>query len=325
MKNSNIQILRAIAIIAVVLIHTCPSGLPQVFIRPFINFGVAAFLFLSGYLTDISKIETKQFYKKRILRVIIPYIIWSIIYTTVKFVGNGDFNIKQYAINLLTADSAATLYYIFVYIQFVLLTPLLGKLLHKKYWWIGFLVTPLALVLRYYWLFNGVTVPGGVVSVLWDNCCLAWFVFYYLGLYLKNIAKRRGFDVRKLGILYLLAIVFQIFEGYAWYMMGDTNFGTQIKLSSIITSLIFVLLAYCFINNGKYKGKNKLLIKVGDYSFGIYLTHLMVIRFLSAVIPFWTHIPFVLNSFITLGVSLLFVLIGEKLCGEKVSKYLGLR
>ena len=52
-KNNTIQIFRALAIIAVVMIHTCPSGEWQVFCRPFINFSVATFLLLSGYLTKI--------------------------------------------------------------------------------------------------------------------------------------------------------------------------------------------------------------------------------------------------------------------------------
>lgn len=52
-KNHRIQILRAFAIIAVVMIHTSPPAAGQVIFRPFINFGVATFLFLSGYLTKI--------------------------------------------------------------------------------------------------------------------------------------------------------------------------------------------------------------------------------------------------------------------------------
>ncbi|MBE6415576.1 MAG: acyltransferase [Akkermansiaceae bacterium] len=51
MKDANIQLLRALAIIAVVFIHTCPHGMEQVIFRPFINFAVPLFLFLSGYLT----------------------------------------------------------------------------------------------------------------------------------------------------------------------------------------------------------------------------------------------------------------------------------
>lgn len=50
-RNTTIQIFRAFAIIAVVIIHTLPLGYWQVLIRPFVNFAVAAFLFLSGYLT----------------------------------------------------------------------------------------------------------------------------------------------------------------------------------------------------------------------------------------------------------------------------------
>lgn len=130
-KNPKIQILRAISIIAVVMIHTLPVDL-SVSVRPFINFGVATFLFLSGYLTDTSKINIKEFYKKRIIRVLILYIIWSILYTTASFASDG-IDVKRYIINFLIAGGAATMYYIFVYIQFVLLTPLLGKLLERKY------------------------------------------------------------------------------------------------------------------------------------------------------------------------------------------------
>ena len=48
MKDEKIQVLRAIAIIAVVMIHTCPYGLEQVVCRPFLNFAVPLFLFGSS-------------------------------------------------------------------------------------------------------------------------------------------------------------------------------------------------------------------------------------------------------------------------------------
>ena len=137
-KNTKIQILRAIAIIAVVMIHTCPDGIMQVYASPFINFSVATFLFLSGYLTSIDNSDWKSFYKKRIFRVIIPYIIWTLLYTTASFIGDS-INFKKYIINLFSTKAAPTLYYIFVYIQFVLLTPILGKLAKSKYNWIGWL------------------------------------------------------------------------------------------------------------------------------------------------------------------------------------------
>ena len=105
-----VQVFRALAIIAVVMIHTTPLGYWQVFCRPFINFSVATFLFLSGYLTDVDNDNWKTFYKKRIIRVIIPYIIWTVLYS-LKY-----FNIGNLLVNLLTAQAAAPIYYVFVYL-----------------------------------------------------------------------------------------------------------------------------------------------------------------------------------------------------------------
>ena len=310
-KNPKIQILRALAIMAVVMIHTCPNGIIQVYVRPFINFAVATFLFLSGYLTDISKINIKDFYKKRITRVIIPYTIWSFLYTTAGFISNG-IDLKKYVINYLTAGGAATMYYIFVYIQFVILTPLLGKLLKKKYWFAGFAIAPISLSIKYYWLMSGTT-PNKYISAIWDVCCLGWFTFYYLGLYLKNTTKPKKYNPKVIIPIYLITIIIQIIEGYFWYKLGEVNCGTQLKLSSLLTSSMFILIAYTYINNTSLYGNCKSLLLIGNYSFGIYISHCMIIRLLSHFLPFWEAIPFGINSLIVLSITLLCVATGKKI------------
>ena len=98
-RNNMIQIFRALSIIAVVMIHTTPLGAWQVFCRPFINFSVATFLFLSGYLTKIENDNWYVFCKKRIIRVIIPYIIWTILYTVLPAVLSGG-NLSRIPYNL---------------------------------------------------------------------------------------------------------------------------------------------------------------------------------------------------------------------------------
>ena len=140
-RNYKIQILRALSIIAVVLIHTCPNGISQAIYRPFINFAVATFLFLSSYLINFNNTNWKLFIKKRIIRVLIPYILWTIIYSLSNFKLYG-FSLKILLFNLFTTKSTGTLYYIFVYIQFTLLTPLLKKLSSSKYKWFGFIISP---------------------------------------------------------------------------------------------------------------------------------------------------------------------------------------
>lgn len=148
--NKKIQILRGLAILAVVMIHTCPSGLIQVFIRPFLNWSVAMFLFLSGLLTKTENIDWTAICKKRVLRVMIPFLIWTVIYTL------PVFSIKRLAFNLATAKGAATLYFIFVYLQMVLLTPFFIKLMKPKMGWVLFGVAPLLLL-----VIKGITPPSG--------------------------------------------------------------------------------------------------------------------------------------------------------------------
>lgn len=78
-KKSKIQILRALAIIAVVMIYTYPNGITQVYVRLLINFPVVTFLFLSGYLTDLSENKIKDFYKKELLDLLF-HILFGVFY-----------------------------------------------------------------------------------------------------------------------------------------------------------------------------------------------------------------------------------------------------
>lgn len=61
--NKKMQIVRALAICAVVMIHSNDGGVIGVGVRPFINFAVAMFIFCSGYLTKLDNSNLLGFYK----------------------------------------------------------------------------------------------------------------------------------------------------------------------------------------------------------------------------------------------------------------------
>lgn len=107
-----------------------------------------------------------------------------------------------------------------------------------------------------------------------------------------------------------------------WLINGEANCGTQIKLSSFLTSTIFILIAYNYLRNNKYEWKSNMLIVVGNYPFGIYLSHIMFMRIYS-YIPLYRELPFAINSAIILMTSLLFVYYGSKIFNKKVCKMLG--
>ena len=296
------------------MIHTTPSGMYQVFCRPFINYAVATFLFLSGFLTKIDNDNWTLFYKKRIKRVLIPYLIWTVLYTlSSKIIG-------KLPINLITAKAAAPLYYIFVYIQFVLLTPILGKLAKSKYRHFGWIIAPVSvIVFKYYWLLTG-TQLNSYINLIWVDSCLGWFTFYYLGLMLGNRIIEKKYSLKVLTLLYIVSIIVQMAEGYGWLLLGEVNCGSQVKLSSFLTSSLFLLMAYSILQKG-YEYRNSLLRVIGDYSFGIYLCHIMVLRYVTIL----NAVPYPINSAIVVLLCLLICYIGDRFCGGKVSKVIGFR
>ena len=318
-RNNMIQVFRALSIIAVVMIHTTPPGEWQVICRPFLNFAVATFLFLSGYLTKIENDDWYAFCRKRIIRVFIPYVIWTVIFT---LLHNGG--IPLLVKNLVTAKAETILYYIFVYIQFVLLTPLLGKLAKSKYRHLGWLIAPVStLIFKYYGLLTGYEYHA-YVSLFWSRACLGWFTYYYLGLLLGNQIIKPNYSLKTLLYLYFVSIILQMIEGYGWYLLGNSNCGTQLKMTSFITSTIFLLIIYDILNNPNIDIKNRFIRSLGDYSFGIYLCHVMIIIFLGHM-HCYTVIPYPLNSVIILLISWAFCYLGNKILGSRICGWIGLK
>ena len=319
MNSPDIQFFRAIAIIAVVMIHTTPAGEMQVICKPFINFAVATFVFLSGYLTKADNDNWLAFYRRRITRVLVPYFIWTVIYSIQDIQSEG---LSVLVKNLLCANATTTLYYIFVYIQFVLLTPLLGKLAKSRFRHLGWIIAPLSVVLFKYIPAFGDIHLGKHVELLWSDACLGWFTFYYLGLILGNKILSPKFNLRNLVFLYCMSLLLQMGEGYLWFTVDPAGCGSQLKLTSILSSSIFMLIIYSVLSSN-HGTKCRLLSTIGDYSFGIYLVHMMILKALEPM-ALYSAIPYPVTSLIILIISFIFCNVFTAVTGKRVGRWLGL-
>ncbi len=304
-----------------ILIHNAPGGLPQVFIRPFINFSVGLFLFLSGMLSNADWWHPT----KRIMKIIVPYVLWTLIYTamrTIKILGQLPI---QFIKSLITASSAAVMYYVFVYCQLTLLVPVIDKMSKSRYKYFCFLISPLEIIImRLFPLMNGYEI-NPYISIIIRVSCLSWLIYFYLGYLMGNGMLEIKTSTKKLFVALIVTIVLQMLEGYWYWSMGDPNCGTQLKLSSLFTGTVFAILAFRFIENYEVqKNKTTNIMKyIGDISFGIYFSHLAVMMVFRHI-PFYLSVDvFPLNGIITLIVSTVCIIIGRKIFG-KYSKYLAL-
>lgn len=317
-KSYKIQILRGISIIAVVFIHNTPLGLAQVWCRPFLNFSVGLFLFLSGMLSNAEKWNPK----KRIIKVAIPYIIWTLLYVVSQNIKTPALIPITYLKTLITGKSAAIMYYIFVYCEFTLLMPLIDRLAKSRYKYLGFIITPMEIVvMRLIPVITGYHI-NTYISIIAHVSCLGWFTYYYLGYLLGNNIMKLEISTLKLVLTWGCTIIVEILEGYWYLSMGETNCGTQLKLSAIFSGTFFAILAFRFINSER-KCSARVLHLLGDYSFGIYFSHLAVMAVLSHIPYYSEYVIYPFDSIVTIIITVACIFIGKKILG-KYSKYLAL-
>lgn len=312
-KSYNIQVLRGIAIIAVAFIHNTPEGIAQVWCRAFLNFSVGMFLFLSGMLSDVKNYNPGR----RIAKVVVPYIIWTFIYTVMNSYKIVDNIPLLFVKNLLTGKSAAIMYYIFVYCELTILMPLIDKLAKSKYKYLGFLITPIEIIfVRLIPLIMGWEFSTHINTIIGISC-VGWFIYYYIGYILGNNIVQIKIKTSTCFYLLCISIMLQFAEGFWYLSMGVVNCGTQLKLSSILSGIFYVILAFRFIQLEKGV-ELKFLYLLGNYSFAIYFSHLAIMKILEKI-PYYTeYIKYPLNAIFVVIVSCIFAIFFKKLMGSKV-------
>lgn len=137
-RDLHIDILRIIACYLVVLYHIPQvvshktilfsdkfSGFLYVICLPIGRCAVPLFFIISGYLLLPVKDGTFPFLKKRFLRVLIPSIVWYVLY----FVFGSTFIGEHYYLSIL--DKSPHLWYIFAILGLYLLAPIISPWLNK--------------------------------------------------------------------------------------------------------------------------------------------------------------------------------------------------
>lgn len=323
-QSFRIQVLRGLAIAAVVFLHCTPAGIMQVYVRPVVNFSVGTFIFLSGFLSS----KESWHPGKRVLRVLIPYIIWTVIFTVQLFEGDQSELPGLIGWNLLTGKSDGIMYFIFVYCEFTLLIPLIDLLARSRLRWIGFLITPVEIVLMRTLPAVQGTELSETMQILISVSCLGWFTYFYLGYMLGNGIIDVKMPDPLLAVLIPVSLVIQGMEAYWQFSLGIRNCGTQMKVSAVLSGALICAAFYkWYLEKAKEEDKEpgfvpKFFKVLGDCSFGVYFVHIFFKRILFGMEGFSEAVPFPLNGVILLILSFAFALSVRKILG-KFAGYIG--
>jgi surface polysaccharide O-acyltransferase-like enzyme len=328
--------LRAIATLGVIIIHVSSPVVNIAYgdqmnywwignvIDSAVRFAVPAFLMLSGASLLNKDYELKDFYGKRIKRVLIPFLFWMLAYWVFfwftdhpeKHPQNDLHSIFNWAIGVF-AERGISKHFWFVYMLLFLyaFTPFLGRWIRKQ-------KTKTLTYILLGWIFYNLIQTAGVINTkqlpLLVNKVYAYVVYsgyMVLGYYLcKFDISSNKFSILSYVVLFATILFASIGTYYISKQGKDLNllFYGNLSLNSIAQSIaIFILIK-------KSTVKNKILAWIrniiSQYSFGIYLVHIMVIGVFYLHDFFWTmahpalSIPAVTVATLVVSILIIYVL-----------------
>ncbi|KAB8129178.1 acyltransferase [Gracilibacillus oryzae] len=316
---NEIYVTRALAIMGVLIVHATSFPVSQYdpntftfeaysFLNTFFRFGTPTFIFLSSFVLFYSYYHrplTSQlilgFYKKRLLYIILPYIIFSVIY----FMYNYEYYssvfttrelVSTFFNQLLTGSTASHLYFVFISIQFYLLFPLLLFAFKK---WPGLVKYSIILGFVIQWAFvflnhqYGLIMNKGIVS-------LSYFSYYFFGIYLGvNFDKFSNFfsfefkwkEKLLSGFIWIIWAIFSIAHALIWVWTRTTGQWAENLVyealwngHTFFSALVLLQASFYIYKNWSTK-LNNVLIHLGVVSFGVYLIHLLILNLYQKYVP----------------------------------------
>ena len=297
-SHIDVDLIRTIAILGVLLLHAANDltiqQLNDLEILRWVTvdvyqsigrIGVPLFIMLSGALLLAPKKETesiRDFFKKRWIRVGLPFVFWAVIYFIWEIFVNHQAVTVNFFIDGILTGPYFHFWYIYMLLGLYLLTPILRVVvaharrevlkLFLAVWFAGTAILPVVALLTPYYLDpNVLTVP-------------IYVGIYVLGIYLLEVQVKKSYLVA--AILSGVALTAIFTYALAATVGGATMFYFQDYSSAtmILTSAsLFLLMVSYPLSSPQPKTENpslgrKLLHLVSENTLAIYFLHLIVIE-----------------------------------------------
>ncbi|HEY2492650.1 MAG TPA: acyltransferase [Paenibacillus sp.] len=310
-KIPELQLVRAMAIMGVLCVHSTSDAVSAMtgsgyffiynFFNIFMKLGTPTFIFLSSfvlfynyYSRPLTKSLITGFFKKRLLYIIIPYLLFSVFYfAIVQYLYYPDRSfvdtMTTFGMKLITGKAYTHLYFVFISIQFYFLFPLVLWLFKSRpaisKWAIpiGLTIQWAFVLINKYYLTTPVPNKGSWSLSYASYFFLGAFIgIYYPKLKVWIMMNRENANPARIGIwlvLWLVWLVAGISHVYIWYqtrLNGVQYNSTLYELLWNVHTYTFALVSLQVAHIIYYKGSSLLvrpMERLGALSFGIYLIH----------------------------------------------------
>ena len=333
-KKEWISNLRVIATVCVVLLHVASSVLYKYNQVPnshwwignvydsFARFSVPLFLMITGALLLGNQHSYPIFLKRKVIRILFPFAFWTAVYIIYNFIEPPQFSGKletqtnfDWIIQQIRDGSSYHLWYVYMLIGFYITIPLLNKLIigvKKKFLFLFLILWVIFITFS--------TSKNSAYNFEWN----LWYILGYLGYlvlgyYLSIINTKHKIVTILAGFVFFIGVFITAYGTF--YFTETDGFFHKLYYSYLtpnvllMTASIFVLMQNLNINlSGVLKKTRDLIDK---HSYGIYLSHVLVLNYLIMYGIDWDLIhPLIgipLTTIITLSVSVAIVYLIRKI------------
>lgn len=322
--------IRGVAIILVVAIHCYPShirfndgpdALMMICIRNIMNCAVPLFLAISGYFLTkrvlISKsFDWKLFWTKQISKVYFPCIIFSIPWLLLDIYSGSSWYI---AVIKALLCGMSVYYFILLIICCYLSAPLMMKM---KESFLFAMSASLAFTTISIGLFYD-SLGGWQLPLIIQGSIISFGVFFAIGIVLGRLEKT--YTLTWPVIIIILGFILSIAETIFWQIKYGAV-GAGQKASSFIFNIGIIFLLFCPTVKNKYTDNKiqRIFRWIGDISFGIYFTHILVLyslkKFNLSIMENW-----MVSTLVTIVVTITIIEICKRIIPDFSRKYLGFR
>jgi peptidoglycan/LPS O-acetylase OafA/YrhL len=293
------DIFKGIAILAVILIHTVdffrdyPMGSVGTFwiflLNNLARFAIPVFLIASGVLLKpLSKGDLFGFYRRKIIRILIPYLLCTLLFVYVRM---GS--LEHFWNFFLTGTTLVPYYFIIMLFQLYLIYPAIERF-RAEFWFLpaAFAISFLSFFIPLFWKIGG-----------------AEFFGQYLFFFAFGIAKRTTFLTQSFRIKLTYPVL--LICMYLLYYLFDTAYYYNFRPFYGIA--LFVLL---------YAAKDRLLSSaivkdvgsfIGRLSLWIFLLHFVIVEYFyflireSGLFGYWASFVLVFVSAAVVSVVLSYI------------------
>jgi len=296
-RNYNLDLLRILACLAVIAIHSTDHllyGQPVgnnswIFanvVQSFSRWAVPVFVMISGALM-INSEQSKSaidFYTKRIKKIIIPLLFWSFTYWLLGlWTLDGQIDFAMFLKSLAEGNPYPWhFYFLFVILGLYLVTPLINQLFVRLSRRDILIATLVSVASAITWETVNVFTTASINNAV--TLFMPYLSYYLLGYYIstsKTIDTGKRLFWGFAGLSVVIAVVSTIISASFGLLDGLQLFNYFNPILILSSVCIFVaMLKSSFILSKKIKS---LIQEVASLTFGVYLIHLLLIKIILEI------------------------------------------